>query len=224
VLAAVLLLASSAAAGPGDAARAASHRTQAAQVGRTLARQPSEAKLRDFVEHVEAGDPGVNIMALLFFVFRESIEQTNEDKKYFLAKLRMYDTMGEALSEYLSELAQAARDMGSPGNGQAGGCGGAEADARADQLDRAAARVQARIAELAPEARGSPDVRQLDASLARDRALIALARRELRAAAARHVPVARPEPRKGAPAPRPERPVDPSTAGQARTRPQRSDD
>ncbi len=47
---------------------------------------------------------GSDIMATLFLVFRESIEETNEDKKYFLEKLRMMNKISQALGDYLKEL------------------------------------------------------------------------------------------------------------------------
>lgn len=64
-------------------------------------------------------DPGaVNVMELLFLVFKESIKETNEDKKYFLKKLKDFNKMGEALSDYLSELVEVSRDLGARAAGQ----------------------------------------------------------------------------------------------------------
>lgn len=59
-------------------------------------------------------DKSLGIMETLFLVFRESIEETNEDKQYFLTKLKMFNDMGEALSDYLRELTTA-MDMGGGG-------------------------------------------------------------------------------------------------------------
>ena len=56
-------------------------------------------------------DPAGNIMETLFLVFRESIEKTNEDKKHFLDKLKMYNDMGDALGDYLKEVVQASREI-----------------------------------------------------------------------------------------------------------------
>ena len=53
-----------------------------------------------------------NVMEVLFVVFGESIEAADEDKKYYLEKLKSYNAMGEALSGYLSELAEASRELG----------------------------------------------------------------------------------------------------------------
>jgi len=47
-----------------------------------------------------------DVMAGLFTVFRESIEQTNADKKYFLEKLAQHNKVAEALGDYLAELAE----------------------------------------------------------------------------------------------------------------------
>ena len=55
--------------------------------------------------------PDGNIMEMLYLVFRESIEELNEDKKYFLEKLEMYNTMGEGLSKYLDELTDASQEL-----------------------------------------------------------------------------------------------------------------
>lgn len=52
-----------------------------------------------------------NIMEVLFLVFRESIEEVNEDKKYFLTRLEMYNKMGEALSKYLKCLREASQEL-----------------------------------------------------------------------------------------------------------------
>lgn len=59
-------------------------------------------------------DKSLGIMETLFLVFRESIEETNKDKQYFLTKLKMYNDMGEALSDYLKELTTA-MDLGGGG-------------------------------------------------------------------------------------------------------------
>jgi L-2-hydroxyglutarate oxidase LhgO len=45
-----------------------------------------------------------NMMDTLFYVFRESIEQTNRDKEYFLSRLRTMNEIGEQLGDYLREL------------------------------------------------------------------------------------------------------------------------
>jgi hypothetical protein len=59
-----------------------------------------------------------NIMELLFTVFRESIQATNEDKKYFLMKLQEFNTMAEKISEYLSQLVEYSEDLSVKSEGQ----------------------------------------------------------------------------------------------------------
>lgn len=58
-----------------------------------------------------------NIMEALFLVFRQSIKQTNEDKKYFLKKLQEYNIMAEQLSDYLSELVEESQALSSKAAG-----------------------------------------------------------------------------------------------------------
>ena len=55
--------------------------SQAQSIGKQLVRSRSLSfsALNNFV----ARTPSSNVMAVLFLVFRESIEATNEDKKYF---------------------------------------------------------------------------------------------------------------------------------------------
>ena len=45
-----------------------------------------------------------DVMQQLFNVFKESINQTNNDKRYMLEKLKFFNSIGEALSDYLKEL------------------------------------------------------------------------------------------------------------------------
>jgi hypothetical protein len=61
---------------------------------------------------------GVNAMELLYLVFRESIQDVNEDKKYFLHKLQDYNKMAEALSKYLEELVQKSMELSEKGKGK----------------------------------------------------------------------------------------------------------
>jgi hypothetical protein len=57
-------------------------------------------------------DRAVGIMDTLFAVFRESIEDMNEDMQYFAQKLKMYNDIGEALSNYLSGLVDVMNEGG----------------------------------------------------------------------------------------------------------------
>ena len=59
---------------------------------------------------LESEFPHGNIMDILMLVFMESIRDMNEDKKYFLKKLMMYNKMGEGLSKYLQDVLLPASD------------------------------------------------------------------------------------------------------------------
>lgn len=50
--------------------------------------------------------PHGNIMEVLFLVFSEAIESTNEDKRYFLEKLGMHNDVGQAIQDYLNQLSE----------------------------------------------------------------------------------------------------------------------
>ena len=61
---------------------------------------PLDANLKEFATRLgalEAEFPNGNIMEVLFLVFRESIQATNEDKKYFLLKLQEFNKMAEGV-------------------------------------------------------------------------------------------------------------------------------
>ncbi|MFC1611453.1 hypothetical protein ACFL6C_10870 [Myxococcota bacterium] len=76
---------------------------------------------QDFITRLNgmmADFPEGNIMEVLFLVFRESIQQTNEDKKYFLIKLQEFNKMAEKISEYLSELVDKSQDLSVKSEGQ----------------------------------------------------------------------------------------------------------
>jgi hypothetical protein len=47
--------------------------------------------------------PHGNVNELVFLVMRDALKEMNEDKKYFLQKLKIYNDMAEALSDYLSD-------------------------------------------------------------------------------------------------------------------------
>ena len=53
----------------------------------------------------------VNVHELLFLVFKESIQETNNDKTYFLKKLKDYNDMGDDISSYLRELVDAGQEL-----------------------------------------------------------------------------------------------------------------
>jgi hypothetical protein len=79
----------------------------AVRAGAAFAANPTSANQGEFIKQMKAltaAFPHGNVMEVLFLVFRESIKETNDDKKYFLKKLQDYNTMAEELSEYLSHL------------------------------------------------------------------------------------------------------------------------
>jgi hypothetical protein len=142
--------------------------SDAAQLGRSLARNPSEARLAGFLDRASAASPGANVHELVFLVMKDALKEMAEDKKYFLAKLEMYDSMGEALSDYLNDLVEASRALGKKA---AGGPDGTPVFPNPSTL-------RAVISKLPADVQASPDVRALVASLKRDEQLFALARRQ----------------------------------------------
>ena len=200
-LAAVLVLVACVMATPASmraerGAAAADLRPRAAEVGRELARNPANrAPLRGLLSN-GVGD----VMATLYFVFRESIVQQNEDKKYWITKLKMYNEIGAALGDYLAELNEAMREI-EKGRGGSGGCSNAATQQKAQRvtatLEASLRRVETQIQKLDPVARRSAEVRGLQASLQRDRQLIGVARQEFSRAAS----LPPPPPEAGRPAP-----------------------
>jgi len=53
-----------------------------------------------------------NVMELSFLVMKGSVQDQNEDKKYWLAKLKQLNDMGDELSDYLGELTGHGRRLG----------------------------------------------------------------------------------------------------------------
>lgn len=54
-----------------------------------------------------------DILETVMLVMKESIKDTNENKKYFLQKLQMFNKMGEELSDYLADLTRHSTELGS---------------------------------------------------------------------------------------------------------------
>jgi hypothetical protein len=82
---------------------------------------PTQQNLEGFAEYmnrIEAEQPNGNIMEVLFLVFKESIQETNEDKKYFLKKLSMFNDMAEELSGYLEYLTDMSQELSAKGEGK----------------------------------------------------------------------------------------------------------
>ncbi len=174
----LLAFAPYAAAQPRSTAVDSAVRSQAAAVGRALVHSQSDVQLRDFLRRSQAEYAGVNILELLQMVMKEAIEQQKEDKKYFLQKLKMHNEIAKALSDYLSELNEASRQLRHTAAGSS----------RWHRLNKAAARVELEISKLPLDARASSDVRQLTESLRRDRQFFSFARKQLAAASSRPVP------------------------------------
>lgn len=100
-----------------DAAIAAGRRAVAAPTDRALQAEFTE-RLGDVL--ASHGATSSNILEALFLVLRESIAEMQEDKKYYLEKLDTMNRMGEALSDYLEELADASRRLGGIERGTSG--------------------------------------------------------------------------------------------------------
>lgn len=100
-----------------DAAIAAGRRAVAAPTDRALQAEFTERLGSVIASH---GTTSSNILEVLFLVLRESIAEMQEDKKYYLEKLATMNRMGEALSDYLEELADASRRLGGMERGTSG--------------------------------------------------------------------------------------------------------
>ena len=64
-----------------------------------------EPFMSNFDEHME---PFTDIMTMLFHIFKESIEQSNDDKRDFLERLTTMNEISEEMGNYLKELPNAA--------------------------------------------------------------------------------------------------------------------
>ncbi len=83
--------------------------------------EPTAQNRDQFFSHftrLRAATGELNIHEVLFLVFRQSIEETNKDKEYFLKKLREYNDMAEGLSEYLKELVDASTRLAQKSEGK----------------------------------------------------------------------------------------------------------
>ncbi len=56
--------------------------------------------LTSYMKNFKHGD----VMAAIFHIFKEAIEETNEDKKFWLQKLENMNDIAEAMGDYLKEL------------------------------------------------------------------------------------------------------------------------
>ena len=146
------------------------HRRQARSIGKQLVRSRhlSFSALDRFV----AKTPRSNIMAGLFAVFRESIIETNKDKRYWLQKLKTHNEIAAALGDYLKELNDAAGQSGNKNEP----CSASKAVATTYKLETALNNTERKIRRLPRLHRAKPAIRALRRSLSRDRRLIRKAR------------------------------------------------
>lgn len=133
---------------------------------------PSPARRGAFRGEVDAigSISGGNIMATLYHVFRESILAQNEDKKYWLTKLKHQNQLGKQLADYLASLSELSRELGasaSAGSGRTERCGKAAdgAEGAADRLLSTLARVEA----SGPPAELRADLERLRRTVQRER-------------------------------------------------------
>jgi len=83
---------------------------------KNMIENPSAANKEAFMKgFMDYSDGRPNVHELLFLVFKESIKETNEDKKYFLLKLKEFNDMAEGLSQYLGELVDASSKLSAKG-------------------------------------------------------------------------------------------------------------
>lgn len=152
---------------------------QATQVGRNLARAPTDtATLQQLVEKT----PHSDVMEVLYLVIRESIRESNEDKKFYLSKLKQQNAIAASLRAHREDMADASSslaDCASPA-----GCGPQVISDQTAKMEASLVRVEAAIDSTAiPEAQRE-DVEHLRGALERDRQLIALTRQHLTVAPA----------------------------------------
>ena len=88
---------------------------------------PTASKMEGLYRYLQAQvDAGTSdVMATLFWVFRQAIEETNEDKRYFLEKLKTMNDIAEAQSEYLKSLNELAGSLGDKDD-DGSGCQGSD--------------------------------------------------------------------------------------------------
>lgn len=83
-------------------------------VGSYLDNPSSTQALSSFqagIKALQGAYPNGSYQEMMYLVLRESIKEINEDKKYFLDRLLVFNKMGEALSENLRKLTDAVNDL-----------------------------------------------------------------------------------------------------------------
>lgn len=97
---------------PGPSAEAEA----AVAAGRSAVASPGDPRLQalfaDRLGAVVDTQGSGNIMEILMWVVKQSISEMSEDKEYWLSKLARQNHMNEALTDYLGELSEASRELG----------------------------------------------------------------------------------------------------------------
>ncbi len=131
----------------------------------------------DFLAYMgKLSNSGINVMEVLYRVLRESINDQNEDKKYWLAKLKMYNAIAEALSDYLKDLNKAMSGLnGNEKNPDEKSKGGGWLSDLLDELEEALDRLKARVASISdlPES----ETHALQSMVTKERRFLESARR-----------------------------------------------
>jgi len=123
------------------------------------------ARLDRFMAEIPNNDP----MGPLFLIFKESIRQTNEDKRYFLDKLKKHNEIQEAMAVYLKDMDHTAM--------KTTGCTPPRAIANTYKLEKSIKNVELKIKRLPKQFRTTRYIQSLSQSLARDRKIIRKARK-----------------------------------------------
>ena len=140
-------------------------------IGRKLVNDPSP----NFTELANLTNslPQSDVMATLFTVFKESIEQSNADKQYFLKKLSDMNRIAEAMGDYLKELNKVAPSTKDEP------CSPQEAVATTYKIEVKLKEVERRLNTTSKRelAARKIDYRRLSKILARDKAILYEARK-----------------------------------------------
>jgi hypothetical protein len=78
---------------------------------RATKRNAAEKEFQRRLATIMKAFPSGDVMAALFQVFHEAIDEANTDKKYFLERLAQLNKLAEAQADYLKELNAAAIDL-----------------------------------------------------------------------------------------------------------------
>ena len=149
-------------------------RKKARAIGKNLIRSK---KINFFsLDKLVASTSQSDIMKTLFVVFRESIRQTNDDKRYFLGKLKMYNDVAQAMGDFIKELNDAA-GLNRSGVNKKDKCTRPKAIVKTYELEEILDNLELKVKQLPRKARVKPDVKSLRISLIRDRKLIQKARK-----------------------------------------------